>query len=126
MLPWFNGFKDGSLRHSLKLSNLFNKHYCMILFVSAIYDDTITDAFVRTIQLLLSVPPKRSVYVALEKRYVFTISDCASTAPCYEYFLQCLQQIKKIKTEDVPLNFPTYFEYDRVKELVLLKITAVL
>ncbi|XP_018571516.1 methyltransferase-like protein 22 [Anoplophora glabripennis] len=98
----------------------------IIIAADTVYDDRITDAFVRTLQLLLSTPPEKCVYVALEKRYVFTIADCASTAPCYEYFLQRLRQIKNLKTEDIPLSFPKFFEYERVKELVLLKITSVL
>lgn len=88
-----------------------------------IYDDRITDAFIKTVQNLLSVPPKRDIYVALEKRYVFTITDLNAVAPCYDYFRQQLQKLKSVTCEEVELNFPQYFQYDRVKELVLLKIT---
>ncbi|KAJ8971082.1 hypothetical protein NQ314_000894 [Rhamnusium bicolor] len=97
----------------------------IIIAADTIYDDDITDAFIRTINLLLSEPPERSLYVALEKRFVFTIADCDSTAPCYEYFLQCLQQIKNVQVEEVPLDFPKYFKYERVKELVIWKLTSV-
>lgn len=88
-----------------------------------IYDDEITEAFAKTIEKILAVPLKRSVFVALEKRYVFTIADCDSVAPCYEYFVDCLGRLKNVTKEQVPLDFPQYFEYDRVKELVLWKIT---
>lgn len=89
-----------------------------------IYDNIITEAFVKTVKHILSKPPKRSVYVALEKRYVFTIADCDAVAPCYDYFVECLKKLQKIQMEEVPLNFPQYFQYERVKELVLWKITS--
>lgn len=88
-----------------------------------IYDDRITDAFVKTVQNLLSVPSKRDIYVALEKRYVFTIVDLNAVAPCFDYFMQQLEKLKNIVCDEVQLNFPKYFQYDRVKELVLLKIS---
>lgn len=96
--------------------------HLFFFFVAVIYDDRITDAFVKTIQKLLSAPGKRSIYVALEKRYVFTVADLNAVAPCFDYFLQQLQKLKNIVWEEVQLNFPQYFQYDRVKELVLLKI----
>lgn len=88
------------------------------------YDDVITEAFVKTVGHILSKPPKRSVYVALEKRFIFTIADCDAVAPCYEYFLERLEQLENVQKEEVPLDFPQYFHYDRVKELVLWKITS--
>lgn len=95
----------------------------VLFFVVVIYDDRITDAFIKTIQNLLSVPPKRLIYVALEKRYVFTIADLNAVAPCFDYFMQQLSKLKGVTFEEVELNFPQYFQYQRVKELVLLKIS---
>ncbi|XP_072396431.1 methyltransferase-like protein 22 isoform X2 [Diabrotica undecimpunctata] len=96
---------------------------------TAVYDDTITEAFVRTIHRLVTSSPspsgKRSVYIALEKRFVFTLSDCDTVAPCYEYYLKCLDKLTGVKCEEVSLAFPKSFEYDRVKELVLWKVTSV-
>ncbi|VEN62244.1 unnamed protein product [Callosobruchus maculatus] len=88
-----------------------------------VYDDSLTDAFMSTVCKLLGPSGARSIYVALEKRYVFTIADCDSVAPCYEYFLQCLKQAKGIKSEEVALDFPQCFRYDRVKELVMWKLS---
>lgn len=90
---------------------------------AVIYDDKITDAFVKTVHNVLSVPPNRDIYVALEKRYVFTIADLNAVAPCYDYFIEQMKKLKTVKYEEVNLNFPKYFQYDRVKELVLLKIS---
>lgn len=97
--------------------------FFFFFFFVVIYDDRITDAFVKTVQNLLGVPPKREIYVALEKRYVFTIADLNAVAPCFDYFLQQLNKLKNVVCEEVELDFPKYFQYDRVKELVLLKIS---
>ncbi|XP_063920825.1 methyltransferase-like protein 22 isoform X3 [Zophobas morio] len=96
----------------------------IVIAADVVYDNVITQAFVRTMGHLLSKPPKRSIYVALEKRFVFTIADCDAVAPCYEYFVECLQKLENIEMEEVPLDFPQYFQYDRVKELVLWKISS--
>lgn len=87
-----------------------------------VYDNTITEAFVNVVKKLLT-SSNRTIYVALEKRYIFTIEDCDSVAPCYEHFLDCIKNLTNIRLEEINLNFPQYFQYDRVKELVLWKIT---
>ncbi|CAG9839358.1 unnamed protein product [Diabrotica balteata] len=101
----------------------------VIIAADTVYDDTITEAFVRTVHRLVTSSPspsgKRSVYIALEKRFVFTLSDCDTVAPCYEYYLKCLDKLTGVKCEEVSLAFPKSFEYDRVKELVLWKVTSV-
>ncbi|KDR21190.1 methyltransferase-like protein 22 isoform X2 [Zootermopsis nevadensis] len=102
----------------------------VILVADVIYDNDVTEAFVNTLQRLLSTPPGKTVYVALEKRYVFTVADLDSVAPCYEYFLQCLQKAQERpagsqwQVEQLPINFPQYFNYERVKELVLWRIMS--
>lgn len=73
----------------------------------------------------MSLESKKIIYIALEKRYVFTINELDNVAPCYEHFLQCLERIRwinKWQFESIPIDFPQYFQYDRVKELILLKI----
>lgn len=80
------------------------------------------------LEKLLNRPPTKSVIIALEKRYVFTMADLDSVAPCYETFLSFLQQ-RNIKNkwtlEQIPIDFPQYFQYDRVKEFVLWKIQRI-
>lgn len=88
-----------------------------------IYDDDITDGLIRTIVKLFKASSRLSeFYMALEKRYVFVDSVCA---PMYEHFLKNFQQSINgfLKFSEVSVDFPQYFEYDRCKELVLLKIT---
>lgn len=102
----------------------------VVLVADVIYDNDVTEAFVNTLQRILGTPPGKTVYIALEKRYVFTVADLDSVAPCYEYFLQCLQkaQAKSLdsqwEVEQLPIDFPQYFNYERVKELVLWRIIS--
>lgn len=95
-----------------------------VIAADVVYDDHLTDAFVQTIAKLLDVPPQRTILVALEKRYVFTIRDCDTCAPCFDYFMEKLENLRKVVVEKVELDFPQYFQYDRCKELVLWKITS--
>lgn len=95
-------------------------------FLSVIYDDELTDNFVVILTKLLESNRNRIIYIALEKRYVFTVADLDSLAPCYEHFLSCIDKVrwsKNWKFESIPIDFPQYFEYERVKELVLLKLS---
>lgn len=91
-----------------------------------VYDNNITDKFVNTLRKLLSLCPKSAVYIALEKRFVFTIEDCETCAPCYEYFLERLKNCDGIQAEEIKIDFPQYFlEYKRTKELVMWKVILV-
>lgn len=61
--------------------------------------------------------------MTLEKRYVFTVQDLDSVAPMYEQFLRFVQTLNtKWKITYIPTNFDQYFEYDRTKELIMMKI----
>ena len=64
-------------------------------------------------------------------RYVFTIEDVDTVAPCYEYFLTGLNWLKYQKTdsidwtiEEVKSDFPQYFTYEKTRHMVLWKIHA--
>lgn len=94
----------------------------IIIAADVIYDNQLTEDFVKMLQLFLGYGQIKAIFVALEKRYVFTISDCDVSAPCYDFFIECLQKLDDISVEELPIHFPQYFQYERVKELVLLKI----
>ncbi|XP_012231614.2 methyltransferase-like protein 22 isoform X2 [Linepithema humile] len=96
----------------------------VILAADVIYDEKITDGFVRTLSKLLCTKKRKIVYVALEKRYVFTIADLDTTAPMYEEFLRCIEKYRSTNwsVDYINIDFPRYFRYDRVKHLVLMKI----
>ncbi|XP_033209989.1 methyltransferase-like protein 22 isoform X2 [Belonocnema kinseyi] len=95
----------------------------IILAADVIYDDSITEGFVKTLGKLLDPKPSTIAYVALEKRFVFTISDLDSVAPMYEEFLRCVARNNFNWTiEEIKLDFPKYFQYERLKQMLLMKI----
>lgn len=100
------------------------------ILIPVIYDDTLTEAFVNVLEKLLNSPPQKKIIIALEKRYVFTLADMDSVAPCYETFLTLLDKAKyrNLKynwhIQQIPIDFPQYFTYDRVKELILWEISS--
>ncbi|KAK2584931.1 hypothetical protein KPH14_002526 [Odynerus spinipes] len=94
------------------------------IFIAAdvIYDDVITDGFVTTLGKLLSKGPK-TAYIALEKRYVFTIADMETVAPMYEEFLRCIKRRNfNWNIEYIKIDFPRFFKYERVQHMILMKI----
>uniref|UniRef100_A0A6P4FB21 Methyltransferase-like protein 22 n=2 Tax=Drosophila rhopaloa TaxID=1041015 RepID=A0A6P4FB21_DRORH len=99
----------------------------IILAADVIYCDTLTDAFISVVDHLLDrgrqTGRPKTIYMALEKRYVFTLEDCDSVAPMYEYLMRQTAN-RPWNMEHLPLDFPQYFEYDRCKQLVLIKITG--
>lgn len=68
----------------------------------------------------------KQVFLALEKRYVFTMADLDTLAPCYEYFLQRVNELRQTtinwKLDTVDTDFPQYFNYERSKELIIMKL----
>lgn len=140
-------FRDGGTKHRglcfgcgwyIRIHN-----YCIIFInihkhILVIYDDDITDAFVNTtIKLFKSYSKLQNIFVALEKRFVFTkdsfMDGNEGVAPMYEYYLKVSnnylstfnldhQQKFTLHMEAIPTKFPQYFEYERCKELVLFKI----
>lgn len=105
-----------SLKKKLEASTI-------ILAADVIYDETITKGFVRTLAQLFNSKIPKTAYIALEQRYVFTISDMDTTAPMYDEFLRCVAREKlDWSIEYVKIDFPKYFDYDRVKHMILMKI----
>ncbi|XP_077291198.1 methyltransferase-like protein 22 isoform X4 [Arctopsyche grandis] len=121
-LDFTKEFSD-SIKRELSSVNL-------VFAADVIYDDRLTESFMKILEELLNTPPTKSIIIALEKRYVFTVADLESVAPCYETFLSLLEKCncRNLKhqwtIEQIPVDFPQYFKYDRVKELVLWKITS--
>lgn len=91
----------------------------IIIAADVIYDDDVTAAFISTIQKILNTQPPKTLYIVLEKRYVFTIEHLDSVAPCYETFLSLLDKVKTQNAhstwtiQQLPLDFPKYFTYER-------------
>ncbi|XP_063588312.1 methyltransferase-like protein 22 isoform X2 [Penaeus indicus] len=107
------------------------KDISVIMAADTIYHNQLTDQFFRTILRLMSEPPNKTMYVALEKRFVFTVEDLDTVAPCYDYFLDRLDWLRcqNLATinwtiEEVPIDFKQYFIYEKTRHLVLWKIAA--
>lgn len=92
---------------------------------TVIYDDDITHGFIKTILKLFRISQRlKDMYIALEKRYVFTDSV---VAPMYEFFIKTFSQeiAGKLKFDEISTNFQQFFEYDKCKELVLIKVNRI-
>ncbi|XP_043486622.1 methyltransferase-like protein 22 [Polistes fuscatus] len=95
----------------------------IIIAADVIYDDVITDGFVTTLDKILKKKDSKIAYIALEKRYVFTVANMDTVAPMYEEFLRCIRrQNLNWNIEYVKIDFPRFFKYDRVKHMILMKI----
>lgn len=95
----------------------------IILAADVIYDEKITKGFIRTLAKLFESSKRKVAYIALEKRYVFTVADLDTSAPMYDEFLQRIATEElDWSVEHVKIDFPKYFDYDRVKQMVLMKI----
>jgi hypothetical protein len=61
------------------------------------------------------------MYIALEKRYVFTDSVCA---PMYESFIKMFADEAGgvLRCDEISTDFTQYFDYEKCKELVLMRV----
>lgn len=95
----------------------------IILAADVIYDEIVTKGFVQTVTELLNSNVQKVVYITLEKRYVFTTANMETTAPMYEEFLDLIK-VKQFNwhVEYIKIDFPQYFKYNRLEQMVLIKI----
>lgn len=123
----------------------------VILAADVVYHNDLTDQFFDTVHRLMSHPPSKVMLVALEKRFVFTTTEMDTVAPCYDYFLHCLDRLARntfphpgaVKaataassggvesiawtvTQINSTDFPQYFAYERSQHLILWRIEAAL
>uniref|UniRef100_A0A1A9X0M8 Methyltransferase-like protein 22 n=1 Tax=Glossina brevipalpis TaxID=37001 RepID=A0A1A9X0M8_9MUSC len=98
----------------------------VVVAADVIYDDDLTDAFIQILDNIFAreivTRRKKNIYIALEKRYVFTVSELEAVAPMFEYFLKKSMN-KKWRFEYIHTDFPQYFQYERCEHLILLQIT---
>nr|CAG4635689.1 EOG090X0C5G [Artemia franciscana] len=102
-----------------------------LVFFVVVYHNTLTDAFVDTLKDLMTSGKDKQAFIALERRCVFTLEDMETVAPCYDYFRKSLDALVDSTIEgwnmeliEIKENFPQYFCYEKVRELVILKITS--
>jgi len=95
-----------------------------VLAGDVIYDDTITDSFVKFLLRLrrnLSGPLK--ALVTLEKRVVFTVADLEERCPAYEHLMTRLEEEKeRVVVKQIEIDWEQHLCYERSNELVLLQI----
>lgn len=112
------------------IDSIRNTH--IILAADVIYENQLTDGFFDTVLRILSEPPNKVLYVALEKRCpVYSEGNLEPDYPLYEYFLEKInwiqyQKPEKIEwtVEQIKSDFPRYFFYEPSELLVLWKIQA--
>lgn len=105
------------------------KKSSIVLAADVVYDNSVTEGFLKTVTKIMSSSPK-TLYIALEKRYVFTIADLDTVAPCYEHLLQCMRDLRtrlpwsNWTMVQMDMDFPQRLQYERVPQMVLWKITS--
>ncbi|XP_019196976.1 PREDICTED: methyltransferase-like protein 22 isoform X2 [Ipomoea nil] len=69
------------------------KNASLLLAADVIYSDDLTDAFFSTLERLMSENPEKVLYLALEKRYNFTLDDLDVVANGYSHFRSYLRDV---------------------------------
>ncbi|XP_062089384.1 uncharacterized protein LOC133795924 isoform X4 [Humulus lupulus] len=99
-LNWMNSWPP---RISLKESPNCNRHIwtsseveealeaALLVAADVIYSDDLTDAFFSTVEQLMSMGSEKVLYLALEKRYNFSLDDLNVVANGYSHFRSYLQ-----------------------------------
>ncbi|XP_070579544.1 methyltransferase-like protein 22 [Ptychodera flava] len=112
--------------------NTLENDVSIILAADVIYDDDLTDAFFRSVYNVMSHGRQKTLYIALEKRYNFTLAELSVTCSAYDHFQECLEFLQTLRSDrngdfivtKLPTTFPQYFQYHRIKEMELWVITT--
>lgn len=102
----------------------------VVIAADVIYDDTLTDAFFNTINRLMHHPPSKSLFLSLEKRLNFTLSELEVACPAYDHFRECLSKLQRTEgalhydVQRIDTTFPQFLQYERTQQLELWKITS--
>ncbi|MCO5553774.1 hypothetical protein L7F22_007300 [Adiantum nelumboides] len=108
----------------------------VILAADVIYSDSLTDAFFNLLRKLMPIGSQRLLWLALEKRFNFSVSELDAVANGYSHFLSFFedrtdglaveghQGCKNFAGKQLQLNqVPQYIqEYERTKDLELWEI----
>ncbi|GAB2228114.1 hypothetical protein Droror1_Dr00009944 [Drosera rotundifolia] len=130
---------DNRLRYSWTSSEIEDVHRASVLLAAdVIYSDDLTDAFFNTVEKLMSQGSQKVLYLALEKRYNFTLDDLDIVANGYSHFRGYLRDDESEAAEDSAssprfvgrrldlASIPQYvLEYDRETEVELWEIKYV-
>ncbi|KAK2187114.1 hypothetical protein NP493_179g04006 [Ridgeia piscesae] len=95
----------------------------VIIAADVIYDDTLTDAFFNTVKRLMHHPPPKSLFLSLEKRLNFTLSDLEVACPAYDHFCECMNNLQRTQgalqydVQRIDTTFPQFLQYERTQQL---------
>uniref|UniRef100_A0A671RWU6 Methyltransferase-like protein 22 n=1 Tax=Sinocyclocheilus anshuiensis TaxID=1608454 RepID=A0A671RWU6_9TELE len=103
-----------------------------VIAADVCYDDNLTDALFRTLYRLASnMRHPSTTYISIEKRLNFTLRHMDVSCEAYDHFRHCLDQLQQMTDgkmnftlEPVKSSFPQFFQYERVEQLELWKVTA--
>lgn len=132
-LDWFqDDLKAGTENFSFTEEEIEEiKSVDIIIAADVVYDEDITEAFFRTVHKLMSRKPPKTLYITLEKRFVFTVTDLDIVTPAYTHFRECLKDLLTLNDSclqysysQIGTDFPQYFRYNRTKEMEIWKITS--
>ncbi|XP_078663933.1 methyltransferase-like protein 22 [Branchiostoma floridae x Branchiostoma belcheri] len=70
------------------------KNVDIILAADVAYDNELTDGFFRSVFSLMTCGQPKTLYVALERRYNFTLEDLDVTCKSYDHFRTCLSDLE--------------------------------
>lgn len=119
---------------------IFNEKISLLLAADVIYDDSITDGIIKTLQSLITqqhnlkaMKTRRllTCLFSIEKRINFTIHNLNACAPAFDYFIDRLEELdKKLQQFNVKLSISyitldeknQWFCYERCKDVVIVKI----
>ncbi|KAL9274609.1 Methyltransferase-like protein [Drosera capensis] len=130
---------DYRSRYSWTSSEIENVNRASLLLAAdVIYSDDLTDAFFSTVEKLMSQGSQKVLYLALEKRYNFTLDDVDVVANGYSHFRSYLRDDESEAAEDSVssprfvgerldlASIPQYvLEYDRGTDVELWEIKYV-
>ncbi|KAK4267461.1 hypothetical protein QN277_024239 [Acacia crassicarpa] len=108
-LDWFNGWPPEASTAEAPFSQGFSwtfreieqaENASFLLAADVIYSDDLTDAFFSTLEKLMSRGSRKVLYMALEKRYNFSLSDLDVVANGYSHFRSYLKVDNEMECPD--------------------------
>ncbi|MCJ8739673.1 hypothetical protein PDJAM_G00049900 [Pangasius djambal] len=104
----------------------------VIIAADVCYDDDLTDALFRTLyRICRNLRHSSTAYISVEKRLNFTLRHMDVSCEAYDHFRRCLEQITELREKEmrfavspVSCSFPQFFQYERVNQLELWKVSA--
>ena len=72
---------------------------------------------------VIKIPQFETLFVF---RFVFTLADLDTVAPAFDFFVEQLALLStekgRAEYQEIDLDFPQYFCYERSQEMIMIKI----